>query len=189
MSNQFFAGICLYRTKQCGEKQPHQYADRTQGIGHDIVNPRKDHAHQPFPHQQGLASGDLPGYGYAKRGKSAMEALKRLIESYVVCREQLTCLFVLIDSRLKPQKIDLSFINFLGEHGIPFAIVFTKVDKLRAGERKKNIQTFLQTLQEQWEELPPHFVTSSEKGEGRSELLDYMDSITKEVSQQEQAGD
>ena len=132
---------------------------------------------------------DLPGYGYAKRGKSAMEALKRLIESYVVCREQLTCLFVLIDSRLKPQKIDLSFINFLGEHGIPFAIVFTKVDKLRAGERKKNIQTFLQTLQEQWEELPPHFVTSSEKGEGRNELLDYMDSIIKEVSQQEQAGD
>ena len=132
---------------------------------------------------------DLPGYGYAKRGKSAMEALKRLIESYVVCREQLTCLFVLIDSRLKPQKIDLSFINFLGEHGIPFAIVFTKVDKLRAGERKKNIQTFLQTLQEQWEELPPHFVTSSEKGEGRNELLDYMDSIIKEVSQQEQTGD
>ena len=118
-----------------------------------------------------------------------MEALKRLIESYVVCREQLTCLFVLIDSRLKPQKIDLSFINFLGEHGIPFAIVFTKVDKLRAGERKKNIQTFLQTLQEQWEELPPHFVTSSEKGEGRNELLDYMDSIIKEVSQQEQTGD
>lgn len=132
---------------------------------------------------------DLPGYGYAKRGKSAMEALKRLIESYVICREQLTCLFVLIDSRLKPQKIDLSFINFLGEHGIPFAIVFTKVDKLRAGERKKNIQTFLQTLQEQWEELPPHFVTSSEKGEGRNELLDYMDSIIKEVSQQEQTGD
>ena len=187
MPNQFFAGICLYRTKQCGEKQPHQYADRTQGIGHDIVNSRKDHAHQPFPHQQGLASGGPPRIWLRQTRKVGYGG--RLIESYVVCREQLTCLFVLIDSRLKPQKIDLSFINFLGEHGIPFAIVFTKVDKLRAGERKKNIQTFLQTLQEQWEELPPHFVTSSEKGEGRNELLDYMDSIIKEVSQQEQAGD
>ena len=124
---------------------------------------------------------DLPGYGYAKRSKTAIEALKKLIENYVIFREQLTCLFVLIDSRLKPQKIDLDFINFLGEHGVPFALVFTKVDKLRAGERKKNIQFFLQTLQEQWEELPPHFVTSSEKGEGRNELLSYIDSIVSSV--------
>lgn len=124
---------------------------------------------------------DLPGYGYAKRSKTAIEALKKLIENYVIFREQLTCLFVLIDSRLKPQKIDLDFINFLGEHGVPFALVFTKVDKLRAGERKKNIQFFLQTLQEQWEELPPHFVTSSEKGEGRNELLSYIDSILSSV--------
>lgn len=124
---------------------------------------------------------DLPGYGYAKRSKTAIEALKRLIESYVLYREQLTCLFVLIDSRLSPQKIDLEFINFLGEHGVPFVIVFTKVDKLRPGERKKNVGKFLQTLQEHWEELPPHFVTSSEKGEGRNELLDYMDSVLKSI--------
>lgn len=124
---------------------------------------------------------DLPGYGYAKRSKTAIETLKRLIESYVLYREQLTCLFVLIDSRLSPQKIDLEFINFLGEHGVPFVIVFTKVDKLRPGERKKNVGNFLQTLREHWEELPPHFVTSSEKGEGRNELLDYMDSVLKSI--------
>ena len=126
---------------------------------------------------------DLPGYGYAKRGKAAMDKLRQIIENYVLNREQLTCLFVLIDSRLKPQKIDLEFINFLGEHGIPFAIVFTKVDKLRSGERKKNVKAFLDTLLESWEELPPHFITSSEKGEGRNELLDYIGSVMRNMEE------
>lgn len=120
---------------------------------------------------------DLPGYGYAKRGKKAMQQLQNIIEYYILERKQLTCLFVLIDSRLTPQKIDLEFIEWLGEHGVPFGIIFTKADKNKAGELKKNVGTFLAKLAEQWEELPPHFITSSEKKIGRTEFLDYIESI------------
>lgn len=120
---------------------------------------------------------DLPGYGFARRGKKEMEKFRNLIEYYILERQQLTCLFVLIDSRLPPQKIDLEFIQWLGEEGIPFCIVFTKADKNKTGELKKNVQGFLKKLQEEWEELPMHFVTSSEKGTGRMELLDYIDEI------------
>lgn len=120
---------------------------------------------------------DLPGYGFARRGKKEMEKFRNLIEYYILERQQLTCLFVLIDSRLPPQKIDLEFIQWLGEEGIPFCIVFTKADKNKTGDLKKNVQGFLKKLQEEWEELPMHFVTSSEKGTGRMELLDYIDEI------------
>ena len=124
---------------------------------------------------------DLPGYGYAKRGKKEMEKLKNLITHYVLEREQLTCLFVLIDSRIPPQKIDLEFIRFLGENGVPFGIIFTKADKPKFAELKHNVQTFLDTLAEEWEELPPHFVTSSEDRRGREEFLDYIDSINRQL--------
>ena len=117
---------------------------------------------------------DLPGYGYAQRGRREVDKLKKLIEHYVLDREQLTCLFVLIDSRLTPQKIDLEFIRFLGEHGVPFGIIFTKADKPKRGELKKNVDRFLATLQEEWEELPPYFITSSGTGLGREAFLDYM---------------
>lgn len=125
---------------------------------------------------------DLPGYGYAKRGKKEMDKLRNLISHYVCEREQLTCLFVLIDSRLTPQRIDLEFIEWLGEEGVPFAIIFTKSDKNKQGELRKNVEGFLNRLREQWEELPPHFVTSSEKGIGRNEVLDYIEQINKEVA-------
>ncbi len=124
---------------------------------------------------------DLPGYGYAKRGKKAMQQLQNIIEYYILERKQLTCLFVLIDSRLTPQKIDLEFIEWLGEHGIPFGIIFTKADKNKAGELKKNVNGFLAKLAEQWEELPPHFVTSSEKRIGRDEFLSYIESINQSL--------
>lgn len=124
---------------------------------------------------------DLPGYGYAKRGKKAMQQLQNIIEYYILERKQLTCLFVLIDSRLTPQKIDLEFIEWLGEHGVPFGIIFTKADKNKAGELKKNVGTFLAELAEQWEELPPHFITSSEKKIGRTEFLDYIESINQSL--------
>jgi GTP-binding protein len=120
---------------------------------------------------------DLPGYGFAKRGKKATEQLQHIIEKYILEREQLTCLFVLIDSRLTPQKIDLEFIEWLGENGVPFCIVFTKADKNKAGELKKNINTFLNTLKEQWEELPKHFITSSETRLGKMDFLAYIDEI------------
>lgn len=125
---------------------------------------------------------DLPGYGYAKRGEKVKEQIRRIIESYILQRQQMTNLFVLIDSRLEPQSIDLDFIEWLGENAVPFAIVFTKADKLKGGRLNNNISQYLQKLQEQWEELPPYFVTSSENRLGRKELLDYVESINKEVN-------
>ena len=124
---------------------------------------------------------DLPGYGYAKRSKKDQEKLQNIISFYVLEREQLTNLFVLIDSRLKPQKIDLEFIEWLGENGVSFSIIFTKADKNKKGELRKNVETFLDTLREQWEELPPHFITSSESRLGREELLNYIDNINKSI--------
>lgn len=124
---------------------------------------------------------DLPGYGYAQRGKKVMESIKNLIQHYVLERTQMTCLFVLIDSRLEPQKIDLEFIGWLGENGIPFALVFTKADKQSTSKTQQNVNRFLDTIKEQWEELPPHFITSAEKKTGRKELLDYIDSINRSL--------
>ncbi|AVM51977.1 GTP-binding protein [Bacteroides zoogleoformans] len=125
---------------------------------------------------------DLPGYGYAKRGQKGKEQIRNIIESYILQRQQMTNLFVLIDSRLEPQTIDLQFIEWLGENAIPFAIVFTKADKLKGGRLNSNISQYLQKLQEQWEELPPYFVTSSENRLGKKELLDYMESINKDLN-------
>lgn len=122
---------------------------------------------------------DLPGYGYAKRGKVQQEKLKEIISKYILDREQMTLLFVLIDSRHSPQKIDLEFIEWLGENGVPFAIIFTKADKLTRAQLATNISSYKKTLQEQWEELPPIFVTSSEHATGRSEVLEYIDNINK----------
>ena len=124
---------------------------------------------------------DLPGYGYAKRDRKSQEQIKQIIESYILRREQMTCLFLLIDSRLEPQRIDQTFIEWLGENGVPFAIVFTKADKLGSGKLKLNIQAYLEKLQEQWEELPPYFITSSEDRTGRNELLNYIAKINKEL--------
>lgn len=120
---------------------------------------------------------DLPGYGYAKRGKKEMEKLRNLIEYYVLERKELTCLFVLIDSRLTPQRIDLEFIQWLGEEGVPFALIFTKADKSKTTELRNNVDGFLNELRKEWEELPPHFVTSSAQGRGRDEVLDYIEQI------------
>ena len=124
---------------------------------------------------------DLPGYGYAKRGKAQQEQLQKIISSYILDREQMTLLFLLIDSRHPAQKIDLEFIEWLGENGVPFAIVFTKADKLTHGKLKSNIEAYKATLLEQWEELPPIYITSSEHQIGRSELLNYIDSVNKTI--------
>ena len=125
---------------------------------------------------------DLPGYGYAKRGQKGQAQIQKIICSYILQREQMTCLFVLVDCRHEPQAIDLQFIEWLGENGIPFAIIFTKADKLKAGRVKNNIQVYIEKLKEQWDELPPYFVTSSENRMGREELLNYIDNINKEVN-------
>ena len=122
---------------------------------------------------------DLPGYGYTSRGKESREQLKQIIESYILRREQMTNLFVLIDSRHKPQKIDMEFMQWLGENGVPFSIVFTKLDKLGLNVGKANIGAYKQALLEQWEELPPIFATSSVDCRGREELLAYIEELNK----------
>ena len=125
---------------------------------------------------------DLPGYGYARRGMKGQEQIRTIIEDYILEREQMTNLFLLIDSRLEPQKIDMEFMEWLGENGIPFSIIFTKADKLKGGRLKMNINAYIRELRKQWEELPPYFVSSSEDRMGRTEILNYIDSINKEVN-------
>ena len=125
---------------------------------------------------------DLPGYGYARRGQKGKDQIRTIIEDYILEREQMTNLFVLIDSRLEPQKIDLEFMEWLGENGIPFSIIFTKADKLKGGRLKMNINAYLRELSKQWEELPPHFVSSSEDRTGRVDILNYIENINKDLN-------
>lgn len=120
---------------------------------------------------------DLPGYGYAQRSKESRENLTRIIEDYVLEREQMTCLFVLVDSRLKPQQIDLEFMEWLGENDVPFAVVLTKMDKLKTNEAQKNVSQYKKAILTIFEELPPMFMTSSENKRGREELLNYISEI------------
>ncbi len=120
---------------------------------------------------------DLPGYGFAKRSKKMQEDITRMINSYILYREQMVNLFLLIDIRHDPQKIDLDFMTWLGENGIPFSIVFTKADKLTQSKVQPTVKKYLDALLEMWEELPPHFITSAESKLGRDELLDYIDNI------------
>jgi len=125
---------------------------------------------------------DLPGYGYARRGKAGQEGIRTLIEDYILEREQMTNLFLLIDSRLEPQKIDLEFMEWLGENGIPFAIIFTKADKMTSGKLKDNINRYIRKLRDQWEELPPYFISSSENKLGRMDILDYIENINNSIN-------
>ncbi len=124
---------------------------------------------------------DLPGYGYAKRSKKEVARLDQMIRGYILGREQLVNVFVLVDVRLEPQAIDLEFINWLGLSDIPFSIIFTKADKLSAAKVRANVAAYEQKLLETWEEMPPYFVTSSEKGVGRDDVLGYIEQINKEL--------
>lgn len=120
---------------------------------------------------------DLPGYGFAKMSKDGRDKLRRMIESYILMRKELTNLFVLVDCRHEPQKIDLEFMEWLGVSNVPFSVVFTKADKLSASKLNLNIENYKQKLLEQWESLPPIFVTSSEKCVGKEDLLNYIEEI------------
>ncbi len=120
---------------------------------------------------------DLPGYGFAKRSKKVQDDITKMITSYILQREQLVNVFLLIDIRHDPQKIDLEFMEWLGENGVPFSIVFTKADKLTVGKARANVQNYLNSLLDTWEELPPHFITSSEKHQGKDEVLGYIEQI------------
>jgi GTP-binding protein len=124
---------------------------------------------------------DLPGYGYAQRGKKGREQIQSIINGYIEGREQLTCLFVLLDSRLEPQSIDLDFMEYLGENGIPFVIIFTKTDKISNKKLQENLAAYQAKLLETWEELPPVFQTSSLYKKGKDEILAYIEQINRDV--------
>ena len=120
---------------------------------------------------------DLPGYGYARVSKSTKKVFQQFITQYFEQRTQLVCAFVLIDIRHEPQKIDLEFMQWLGEHSIPFAIVFTKADKLKPLAIERNIKTYQDILLQLWEEFPPYFITSAEQYIGKDELIAYIEQI------------
>lgn len=146
-------------------------------INHFLINRAPEGKIPTSPADRPWYLVDLPGYGYAKRSKKDQENFEHMISSYILEREQMTLLFLLIDVRLEPQKIDLEFIEWLGENGVPFAIIFTKADKVSKGRLGGNVQHYLKELSKQWEELPPHFVTSSENSMGREELLQYIGEV------------
>ena len=127
---------------------------------------------------------DLPGYGFAKRSKTERQKLDNMIRVYILQREQLVNVFVLVDIRHDPQPIDREFIDWLGESSIPFAIVFTKADKLAPSKMKSAAEKWMESLKDRWEELPPYFITSAEKKTGREEVLDYIEQITKELNKE-----
>jgi GTP-binding protein len=127
---------------------------------------------------------DLPGYGYAQRGKKGREKIQRIIDAYLNQREALTCLFLLLDCRHEPQKIDLEFITHLGEKGIPFVIIFTKTDKISSSKLGENAGKYKAKLMETWEELPPVFITSSERKSGKEELLNYIEEVNNVIRNQ-----
>lgn len=126
---------------------------------------------------------DLPGYGYAQRGKEGRKQIQNIIEDYILERESLTNLFVLLDCRHPAQKIDFEFMEWLGENGVPFAIIFTKIDKLGKQRLQENIKAYQEKMLETWEELPPIFISSSEKKLGKDEILDFIEKINKQLKQ------
>ncbi|MDR1623451.1 MAG: ribosome biogenesis GTP-binding protein YihA/YsxC [Tannerellaceae bacterium] len=146
-----------------------QRPGKTQLINHFIIN-------------QKWYLVDLPGYGYAQRGKEGKEKIRHIIEDYILEREQLTNLFVLLDCRHAPQKIDLEFMEWLGENDIPFSIIFTKTDKVGKGRLQENIKVYQDKLLEIWEELPPIFVSSAEKKEGKEAILSYIEDINLQLA-------
>lgn len=144
------------------------------GLAHTSKKPGKTQMINYFliDHQWHLV--DLPGYGYAKISKKKRQQWERMIQDYLVKRLQMQCAFVLIDAMIPPQPLDLEFINWLGEMHIPFVIVYTKTDRLKPEEQEANIDAFRSALLETWEELPQQFITSSEKGVGRDEILAFI---------------
>ncbi|MDR1200928.1 MAG: ribosome biogenesis GTP-binding protein YihA/YsxC [Tannerellaceae bacterium] len=146
-----------------------QKPGKTQLINHFIIN-------------QKWYLVDLPGYGYAQRGKEGKETIRLIIENYILERNQLTNLFVLLDCRHAPQKIDLEFMEWLGENDVPFSIIFTKIDKISKGRLQENLKVYQNKLLETWEELPPLFTSSAEKKEGKEAILSYIEDINRQLA-------
>lgn len=124
---------------------------------------------------------DLPGYGYAQVSRSVKKTFQKFITAYFEQRQQMICAFVLIDSRHKPQPVDMEFMQWLGEHQVPFCIIFTKADKLKPGALKRNIETYSTEMLQTWEEMPQYFITSSSNATGREEVLEFIDQVNEQV--------
>ena len=148
---------------------------RNKGLAKTSVRPGKTQLINHFLINNEWYLVDLPGYGYARTSKTSRAAWQKMITEYLTGREPLVNTFVLIDSRIPPQKIDLEFISFLGRNGVPLAVVFTKVDKQNQSETARNVNTFKQALLEEWEELPTMFLTSSVSGTGRDKVLEFIE--------------
>lgn len=146
-------------------------------INHFLIISRLDEAESKDNRPRQWYLVDLPGYGFAKRSKQVRSDIDQMVRRYMQRRGQLACTFVLIDSRLAPQRIDNEFIDWLGGQGIPFAIIFTKADKQSATRTQANVSQFLSAMRERWEELPPHFITSAATGLGRQEVLRYIGQV------------
>ena len=151
-------------TRQNGLAKTSSKPGKTQTINHFLIN-------------DNWYLVDLPGYGYASISKTMRDKWTAMIDHYLTLRPNLQLVFVLIDSRLDPQKNDLDFINRLGENGVPFAVIFTKTDKVSKLKVSQNVEKFKAKMLETWEELPPFFLSSAEKGDGRDEILNYIESI------------
>lgn len=145
---------------------------KTQTINHFIVN-------------KAWYLVDLPGYGFAKTSKTNREKWRKMISDYLLFRENLQLVFVLIDSRIEPQRIDIDFINNLGENGVPFAIIFTKTDKVSGGKAMSNMQKMKNALSETWEELPVMMPSSAVSGHGKEKILDFIEDINQQYSKSE----
>lgn len=153
------------------------------GLAKTSQNPGKTQVINHFNINDAWYLVDLPGYGYAKVSQTTRKSWEGMIKTYLESRENLQCVMVLIDSRLEPQKVDLAFIDWLGEKGIPFAIIFTKADKQSKSKTETNVQLFNKTLLQNWEELPAYFISSSEEGTGKEEILSYIDEINQGFEQ------
>ncbi len=167
-------GVRLHRPQQRRQVVAGQYAHRSQRPGQSFRYPGKTRLINHFRINDSWYLVDLPGYGYARTSKTQRDEFAKIITDYVLRCERMHFLFVLVDSRLEPQKIDLRFIEMLGREGIPFGIVFTKTDKLSAAQLARSVERYKQVLGEQWEGLPPMFRSSSEKRTGREEILDFI---------------
>ncbi|MCQ2260207.1 MAG: ribosome biogenesis GTP-binding protein YihA/YsxC [Bacteroidales bacterium] len=155
---------------------------RVKGLAKTSVKPGKTQLINHFLINEDWYLVDLPGYGYARTSKTSREKWQKMITDYMLYREQLINVFVLVDSRIPPQAIDLEFIEFLGRNGVPMSIVFTKIDKQRQREIAATVNNYKRTLQESWEELPMMFLTSAVSQYGRLQLLDYIDQINESLS-------
>ncbi|SKC44934.1 ribosome biogenesis GTP-binding protein YihA/YsxC [Ohtaekwangia koreensis] len=159
---------------------------QTKGLAKTSAKPGKTQTINHFLINEAWYLVDLPGYGYASVSKTTREGFGQMIEDYVLKRENLSCIFILIDSRLEPQKNDLSFINWVGSQGVPMALLFTKSDKLKPNELQRNVSLFKKTLLEDWDEVPPVLITSSEKKIGRDEVLTFIEEALKVYQQQKE---